>query len=92
MLHGAWKGAATLPFIYPADTQMAAVSWTALGLLLVACLLLVRELLRRGVAYDAPPGDDAEVKEELREEDDNEANTEGGEDDPPDEAWAPPEP
>ena len=51
-----------------------------------------RELLLRGVAYDAPPGDNAEVKEELREEDDNEANTEGGEDDPPDEAWAPPEP
>ena len=36
------------------DPQMATYSWVALGLVLVACLLLVRELLRRGLAYDEP--------------------------------------
>ena len=54
IVHGAWNGAATLPFIFPDDPQMATNSWVALGLVLVACLLLVRELLRRGLAYDEP--------------------------------------
>ena len=54
IVHGAWNGAATLPFIFPDDPQMATYSWVALGLVLVACLLLVRELLRRGLAYDEP--------------------------------------
>ena len=101
VLHGAWNGAATLPFIFPDDAQWANGSWAALGLLLIACLALVRELLRRGLAYDAPLSDGAEVKDELREDGDDEANSGDGEDDeasdvgdadPPDEAWAPPEP
>tara|TARA_B100001245_G_scaffold191308_1_gene149546 strand:+ start:132 stop:1469 length:1338 start_codon:yes stop_codon:yes gene_type:complete len=92
IIHGAWNGAATLPFIYPGDTQMATVSWAALGLVLVTCLALVRELLRRGVTYDAPSSASAEVKDEPQEEGNDEENSEGGDDDPPDEAWAPPEP
>ena len=92
IIHGAWNGAATLPFIYPGDTQMATVSWAALGLVLVTCLALVRELLRRGVTYDAPSSASAEVKDEPQEEGNDEENSEGGDDEPPDEAWAPPEP
>ena len=92
VVHGAWNGAATLPFIYPGDTQMATVSWAALGIVLVTCLALVRELLRRGVAYDAPASNGADVKDEPREEGDDEDNSGGGDDELPDETWAPPEP
>ena len=88
---------AVAAFVYTTLKKQAAVS-TVIG---IACLALVRELLRRGLAYDAPLSDGAEVKEELREDGDDEANSGDGEDDeasdvadadPPDEAWAPPEP